>query len=52
MFTKDGRRLVSVSDDKTIRVWDVATGLEEKNVVEGKQTLKEIVSQVVPASLL
>ena len=26
IFTQDGRYLVSVSLDKTIRVWDVATG--------------------------
>ncbi|VFN05193.1 MAG: WD domain-containing protein, G-beta repeat-containing protein, partial [Candidatus Kentron sp. G] len=26
LFTPDGRRLFSVSDDKTIRVWDVASG--------------------------
>jgi WD40 repeat protein len=25
-FTPDGRQLVSASDDKTIRVWDIATG--------------------------
>ncbi len=26
IFTKDGRYLISVSDDKTIRVWDTSTG--------------------------
>lgn len=26
MFTKDGKQLVSASQDKTVRVWDVATG--------------------------
>lgn len=26
IFTKDGRALISVSDDKTIRIWDVSTG--------------------------
>jgi len=26
VFTPDGRQLVSASDDKTIRVWDLATG--------------------------
>jgi WD40 repeat protein len=25
-FTPDGQQLVSASDDKTIRVWDLATG--------------------------
>jgi len=26
VFTKDGRYLVSASNDKTIRVWDISTG--------------------------
>ena len=26
LFTPDGRQLISISDDKTIRVWDVASG--------------------------
>ena len=26
LFTPDGRELITVSDDKTIRVWDVASG--------------------------
>ena len=26
LFTPDGRELITVSDDKTIRVWDVKSG--------------------------
>lgn len=34
-FTPDGRKLVSASDDKTIRVWDLATGQTEQ-IVRGQ----------------
>ncbi len=26
LFTPDGKELISVSEDKTIRIWDVASG--------------------------
>jgi WD40 repeat protein len=32
IFTKDGRYLVSASDDKTVRVWDVRTGDIERYI--------------------
>ncbi len=35
MFTKDGRYLVSASNDKTVRVWDVRTG-EIARVIRGQ----------------
>ncbi len=35
MFTKDGRYLVSASDDKTIRVWNTSTG-EVVRVLRGQ----------------
>lgn len=35
MFTQDGRRLISVSDDKTIRLWDVESG-EIINTLRGQ----------------
>jgi WD40 repeat protein len=35
IFTKDGRYLVSASDDKTIRVWDTSTG-EVVKVLHGQ----------------
>ncbi len=33
-FTTDGRRLYSASTDGTIRIWDVATGTEQLQLVE------------------
>ena len=35
MFTPDGAQIISVSEDKTVRVWDVATG-EMKNKFESQ----------------
>src|SRR5262249_22033630 len=34
-FTKDGRYLVSAGDDKTVRVWNVATGVTDR-VIRGQ----------------
>jgi WD40 repeat protein len=37
-FTPDGRQLVSASEDKTIRVWDLATG-KTVRTIRGESTL-------------
>ena len=37
MYTPDNKQLVSCSDDKTVRVWDTATGWEIKSFVTTDQ---------------
>ena len=37
MYTPDNKQLVSCSDDKTVRVWDTATGGEIKSFVTTDQ---------------
>src|SRR4029450_11080792 len=37
-FTPDGRQLVSASEDKTIRVWDLPTG-KPARTIRGERTL-------------
>jgi WD40 repeat protein len=36
-FTPDGRRVLSVSDDKYLRVWDAASGRELLPPIEGHE---------------
>lgn len=36
MFTSDGRYLVSASDEKTVRVWDLSTARVKKILGKGK----------------
>ena len=35
-FSPDGKRIVSGSDDKLVKIWDVETGTEVRSFVEGR----------------
>ncbi len=37
VWTRDNRNLISVSNDKTIRVWDVATGESINEVIASRR---------------
>src|SRR5687768_13543004 len=41
-FSPDGTRLVSGSEDKTVRVWDLATGKEQHRFVGHTRPVNEV----------
>ena len=46
-FSSDGMRIVSGSDDNSVRVWDVVTGVELKELKGHTEHVNSVTFQVI-----